>query len=75
MPRLRSQRFFDSGTLSSSGSLIVGPLGSIVGPVLGLKVVHCSGRMMGDISADKLVVTGSGFVDGTVCSVFCLSVV
>ena len=50
--------------------MVVGPLGTMQGPVVGLKVVYCSGRILGDITADKIVVTASGFVEGA-CIFLC----
>ena len=52
------------GVLRSSGSLLVGTTGTIVGPVSGLKTIICEGVILGDVAADKVLIGPNARIEG-----------
>ena len=54
------------GTLVSDGSLIIGPAGTLVGDVNGMKELICEGKVLGNINVERCVLRGAAVVVGSV---------
>lgn len=57
------------GKLITTGSLIIGPLGSLVGHVNGLDEVWVEGKIFGDIKCRRLTLKGQASVKGNISCV------
>lgn len=57
------------GKLVSTGNLIVGDQGALIGDVEGMNELYCEGKIIGNINVKRLELKSSGFIYGDVCAV------
>lgn len=55
-----------TGTLSSSGSVIIGPSGTLISDVSGLSAILVEGRLVGHVICDTVIIRSTGSIFGNV---------